>query len=351
MLFYSTLSRLLIILVFVIPLLAQKKTSAVPPVGVSTSTVIQPAVSAPEPSLALSQKTGGPERIAGYVLGPEDQIVIHAFQAEEISGKPVEISGDGYINLPLLGRVKAAGLTIVQLESALAARLATYIEHPQVTLLVLDYRSQPISVIGAVRNPGVIQLKGRKTLVEVIALAGGLIAESGNTVIITRELSNGRIPLASAADDPAGRISVARLNLRKVMDAQAPADNIVIEANDVLTVPRGQMVYVVGEVQRPGGYVLNERDTVSVLQALSLAGGLTPNASPKKAKILRDKPGNSGREEVASNVRKILSGDSPDVDLHPDDILFVPDSMPKSAGRTALQTALNMAGVAIWRIP
>lgn len=348
-----TLLFVWIIVVFANPLLAQKSMSAVPaapPVGASRSPVIQ-AVGTTEPSLTLPQKPTGPERIAGYVLGPDDQIIIRAFHAEEISDKPVEISGDGYINLPLLGRVKAAGLTVVQLESVLAERLTAYIEHPQVTVLVADYRSQPVSVIGAVRNPGVVQLKGHKTLVEVIALAGGLIPESGNTVTITRELSNGRIPLAGAVDNPAGKISVARVNLRKVMDAQAPGDNIVIEANDVLTVPRGQMVYVVGEVQRPGGYVLNERDTISVLQALSLAGGLTANAAPKKAKILRDKSGNSGREEVASNVRKILSGNSPDVDLHPDDILFVPDSISKSAGRTALQTAMSMAGVAIWRIP
>ncbi|HTF69609.1 MAG TPA: SLBB domain-containing protein, partial [Edaphobacter sp.] len=268
-----------------------------------------------------------------------------------ISDKPVEIAGDGYINLALVGRVKAAGLTVVKLEFELSNRLATYVEQPQVAVLVSEYRSQPVSVIGAVRNPGVIQLKGRKTLVDVIALAGGLIPEAGNSVTITRDLSNGPIPMAGASDDPAGKISVARINLRKIMDAQAPADNIVIDANDVLTIPRGQMVYVVGEVQRPGGYLLSERDTVSVLQALSLAGGLTANAAPKKAKILRDKPGKAGRVETASNLRKILSGNSPDVELRPDDILFVPDSLSKSAGRNALQVAMNMAGVAIWRIP
>jgi polysaccharide export outer membrane protein len=345
------LSYLLIALPVAVLLFGQKSTSPVPPVPVSPSAGPQPVASTSESPQSLPQKTTGPERIAGYVLGPEDQIIIHAFQAAEISDKPVEIAADGYVSLPMVGRVRAGGLTIVQFESELTTRLTTYIEHPQVTVLVSDYRSQPVSVIGAVRNPGVIQLKGRKTLVEVIALAGGLIPEAGNTVTITRDLSNGRIPLAAAADDPGGKISVARVNLRKVMNAQAPGDNVVIKANDVLTVPRGQMVYVVGEVQRPGGYVLNERDSVSVLQALSLAGGLTANAAPKKAKILRDKPGSTERVEVASNVRNILAGNAPDVSLRPDDILFVPNSMAKSAGRTTMQAVMNMMGAAIWRIP
>jgi polysaccharide export outer membrane protein len=345
------LSYFLIALPVAVLLFGQKSTSPVPPAPASASALPQAAASTSESQRPLPQKTTGPERIAGYVLGPEDQIIIRAFQAAEISDKPVEVAADGYVNLPMVGRVRAGGLTIIQFEAELTTRLTTYIEHPQVTVLVSDYRSQPISVIGAVRNPGVIQLKGRKNLVEVIALAGGLVPEAGNTVTITRDLSNGRIPLANAADDPAGKISVARVNLRKVMDAQAPGDNVVIEANDVLTVPRGQMVYVVGEVQRPGGYVLNERDTVSILQALSLAGGLTANASPKKAKILRDKPGNSDRVEVASDLRKILAGNSPDVALRPDDILFVPDSMSKAAGRTTLNAVMNMAGAAIFRIP
>jgi polysaccharide biosynthesis/export protein len=341
------LSCFVMAFLFMAPLFGQKSTSATP---VGPAAALRQEASAPDSSQAAPPKAG-PERVPGYVLGAEDQIIIRAFQAEEITDKPVEIAGDGYISLAMVGRVHAAGLTITELEAELTKRLAKYLEHPQVTVLVSDYRSQPISVIGAVKNPGVIQLRGRKTLVEVIALAGGLLAEAGNTATITRDASNGPIPLANAVNEPAGKISIARLNIRKVMDAQAPEDNIVIQPNDVLAIPRAQMVYVVGEIQKPGGYLLNERDTVSVLQALSLAGGFTANAAPKKAKILREQAGNSGRVEVMTNLRTILAGKSPDIALHADDILFVPDSLPKSAGRTALQTALNMAGVAIWRIP
>jgi polysaccharide biosynthesis/export protein len=291
-----------------------------------------------------------PERVADYVLGPEDQIIIRAFEAEEISEKPVQVGADGTIDLPMIGRVKAGGLTLAQLEEELRTDLAKYISHPQVTVLVSDYRSQPVSVVGAVNAAGVLQLKGRKTLVQVVSLAGGLRADAGNSVTITRQLSQGRIPLANAIDDPSGRFSIAKVNLSNVMNAQTPQDNILIEPNDVLSVPRAQMVYVIGEVNKPGGYVLNDRDSVSLLQAISLAGGLTKTASPKKAKILREEPGKQDRAEVPSNVAKILEGGAPDITLHADDILFVPNNVSKQASIRALETAVNIGtGLAIWR--
>ncbi len=324
--------------------------------GVSIAAQVPPSNLAVSPAQMQTGVTSkqpaaqpAPERAFNYVLGPEDQIVIRAFQAEELSDKPIQIGGDGYINLPLVGRVKAAGLTVSQLESELVTRLGADIRNPQVSVFVADYRSQPVSVVGAVNTPGMVQLRGRKTLVEVVALAGGLRADAGNTVTVTRELANGRIPAPGAADDASGKYSIAQVNLQNVMNAQNPQANIVVQANDVVLIPRAQMVYVVGEVTRPGGYVLNERDSVSVLQALSLAGGLTNFASPKKAKILHDDHKQANPVEVSSNVRKILEGDAPDVPLHADDILFVPRSGAKTAGGKALETALNMAGIAIWK--
>jgi polysaccharide biosynthesis/export protein len=306
-----------------------------PPVTRATQTQVSPAT---------------PERVADYVLGPEDRIEIRAFQADEISDKPFQIQGDGYISLPLVGRVKAAGLTVEQFEAALTKDLAKYIEHPQVTVLVSDYRSQPVSVMGAVTTPGVVQLRGDKSLVQVISLAGGMRQDASNTVTITRELSQGPIPLPGATTDPTGRFSIARVNVRKVVDGQTPQDNIVIKRDDVITIPRAQMVYVIGEVQRPGGFVLNERDSLSVLQALSLAGGLTKTAAVKRAKILHEEDGKSTRVELSDNVSKILSGKSPDVALHADDILFVPNNAMKAAGYQAAVMAVNVGtGLAIWR--
>lgn len=308
-------------------------------------------VSAPvtPPPAAVAVPTG-PERRPDYVLGPEDQIIIRAFQAEELSDKPVPISGQGYINLPMIGQIHAAGLTVAQLEAKIVESLRKFVQQPQVTILVSDYRSQPVSVMGAVRAPGVVQLRGAKNIVEVISLAGGLTPDAGNTVTVTRELTKGKIALASASEDPSQKYSVARLNLQKVMTGQTPQDNIMIQADDVLTVPRAQMVYVIGEVQRPGGYVLNDRESISLLQVLSLAGGLKQTASPKKAKVLRDEEGKTGRTELTNNVKKILDGDAPDIQLRADDILFVPNNLPKQAGLRALESAVNIGtGLAIWR--
>jgi polysaccharide export outer membrane protein len=302
-----------------------------------------------KPALPTTTTPKRPERVANYVLGPEDQIIIRAFRAEEMSDKPIQITGDGFISLPLVGRVKAAGLSVSGLEADLTKRLKDYVRDPQVTVLVSEYHSQPVSVVGAVNTPGVVQLRGRKDLVEVIALAGGLKPEAGNTITITRDLSVGKIPLPGAADDPSGSFSIAKVNLRNVMDARTPQDNIIIEPNDVITIPKAELLYVVGEVQRPGGYALNEKDSMTVLQAVALAGGLTVKASPKKAKILHQNQDQANRVELAANVKKILDGTAPDVELHANDILFVPNSLPKSAGATAIQTAINMAGAAVFR--
>jgi polysaccharide biosynthesis/export protein len=298
---------------------------------------------------AANASNKGPERVANYVLGPEDQIIIRAFRAEELSDRPLQITGDGYINLPMIGKVKAAGLTVGGLETDLTERLKNYVREPQVTVFVAEYHSEPISVVGSVAKPGVIQLQGRKNLVEVIALAGGLTTDAGNTIFMTRELSVGRIPVPGAVDDRNGRFSVATVNLRAVMEARNPQDNVLVEANDVISIPKAQLFYVVGEVQRPGGYALNEKDSISLLQAVALAGGLTGKASAKKAKILHQNHDQANRTELATNVKKILEGRAPDIQLRADDILFVPNSVPKSAGAAALQTALGMAGASIYR--
>lgn len=298
---------------------------------------------------ARSTAPAAPERVADYVLGPEDQIVVHAFQVPEVPPGPIQVGGDGYIDLPMAGRVKVSGLTVSAVEQELSTRFANYVRDPQVTVLIADYRSQPVSVVGAVSNPGVVQLKGRKNLVEVIALAGGLRADAGNIATITRELPQGHVPLPDATDDSTGRFSIGHVKLHDVMEAQTPKDNILIKSNDVIMIPKAPLLYVVGEVQRPGGYVLSDRDSMTVLQAVALAGGLTPKASPKRARILHQDTTLSARTEVPTNVKKILSGEAPDVVLHRDDVLFVPSSAAKSAGTVAMQTALNMAGIAVWR--
>ena len=288
--------------------------------------------------------------LAAYVLGPDDQIAVRAPDAEEIGDKPIRIDMGGYIRLPLVGRIKASGLTVEQLESEIAARLKVYIREPEVSVSVTEFRSQPVSVIGSVRTPGVHQLQGRKTLVEILSLAGGLSDDAGYSVKIARRLEWGRVPLASAKDDPSGGFSVAEVSLDGIMHARNPEENVVILPQDVVSVPRAEMVYVIGQVPKSGGFVLRERETLSVLQALSLAGGMDHSASPQNARILRPAPGSASRTEIAVNLKRIMAGQAPDVPLQKEDILFVPTSTPKKAlGRVADAAIQITTGLIVFR--
>lgn len=289
---------------------------------------------------------------SGYILGPGDQITVRAVNLEEIPDKPIPIDLNGDIRLPMIGRLRVSGLTVAQVESEMTKRLKTYVLHPDVSVSVAEFRSQPVSVIGAVRNPGVQQLQGRKTLVEMLSLAGGLDSNAGTTLKITRHSEWGPIPLPNATRDPSGQFSVAEVNLKSVLEAKNPEENILVKPHDVISVPQAETVYVVGQVQKAGGFLLNGREQVTVLQALSMAGGLDRAAKPQNAKILRRAAGISERTEIAVNLTRILEGKTPDVPMRADDILFVPSSVSKSAGLRALEAAVQTAtGVAIWRIP
>jgi polysaccharide export outer membrane protein len=285
-----------------------------------------------------------------YVLGPGDQILIRAIDIDEISDKPVRIETSGLINLPMAGRLKAGGLTVEQLETELVKRLKTYVQDPQVTVAITEFRSQPVSVLGSVDKPGVHQLQGRKTLFEVLSLAGGLKPDAGHSIKITRGKDYGRIPLSNAQDDSTGRYSVASVAVKSVIEARNPRENIPIMPNDVISVPRAEMVYVVGAVKKSGGFILNDRENITVLQAISLAEGADRNAATKQAKILRIAAGQTTRLEIPVNVKEILAGRAADVSMSADDILFVPSSAARSAGMRAAEAAIQVAtGVVIWR--
>jgi polysaccharide export outer membrane protein len=277
-----------------------------------------------------------------YVLGPGDVIAIKALDADEITSTSIRIDPTGYISLPLLGRVTVGGRTVEGLEEELNSRLKTYVREPAVAVTIVEYRSQPVSVIGAVAQPGVHQLEGRKTLIEILARAGGLKPDAGNAIKITRRSEGGPIPLASAIKDSSGQFSVAEVSLRNIMQATRPEENILIQPNDVISVPRADLVYVIGDVKKPGGFVLSERRSILSLQALAMAEGYTPTAAPQRAVIIRPGPTpDASRIEIPANLKEILSGKRPDVELLPEDILFVPNSAAKTAAKNIVQTALS----------
>jgi polysaccharide export outer membrane protein len=287
-----------------------------------------------------------------YLLGPDDQLEISGPELNDIANKPIRIDGGGDMEVPLAGRVHVSGLTAQQAEQELNKVLSKYIRDPQVVVSVAEVRSQPVSILGAVNTPGVHQVQGYKTLLEMLALAGGMRPDAGYSIRITRQLEWGCIPLPKVEPDASGRFSVAEVNLKKIMEAKDPEQNIQIFPHDVITVPKAEMVYVIGDVKHSGGFVLSEAESMSVLQALSLAEGLNGTADARHARILRLMHDTDQREELPVDVKGVLAGKKTDIALRGDDILFVPGSAGKKASLRAVEAAIQTGtGMAIWRTP
>lgn len=287
-----------------------------------------------------------------YLFGPNDELEISGSELLESGSKPSKINGEGDVDVPMVGRVHVASLTAEQAEEKLDNLLRKYIRDPQVMVNVVAVHSQPVSVLGAVNTPGVHQVQGYKTLLEMLALAGGIRQDAGYSIRITRRLEWGCLPLPSAQVDSTGQFSVAEVNLKQIMDAKDPEDNIQILPNDVISVPKAETVYVVGDVKRSGGFALDEKRSVSVLQALSLAEGLNGTADTHHARILRLKEGADQREELPVDLKQVLAGKKPDVAMKGDDILFIPSSTSKKVALRGLEAALQTGtGLVIWRAP
>ena len=214
-------------------------------------------------------------------------IVVNGLNAEDIVGKPMRIDAKGNLTLPLIGTVHAGGLTIPKLEKLLNERLSVFVKNPQLIVSVSQYESQPVSVVGAVNNPGIHQIQGRKTIIEMISLAGGPRVDAGSTVTLTRSLEYGPLPLPNEHLDPTGRYSTATLSLRDITSGRRPGENIFVMPHDVLTISRASTVYVIGEVNKAGAFPIGDGDAVTVVQALSMAQGYAHTADTKHARIIR----------------------------------------------------------------
>jgi polysaccharide export outer membrane protein len=319
-------------------------------VGVLLSVIAGSSPAQLTPQTSIERSPPQPVAQSAYRLGPGDVISVRALDAEEISGQPIRIGASGNIALPLVGRIHAAGLTTEQLERELVEKLKPLIRRPEVSINVVELHSQPVSILGAVTTPGVHQLQGSKTLVEMLALAGGVRQDAGHGIKITRRMEYGAIPLHGSAVDVSGRFSVTEVNLKELVEGRAPESNIQIMPEDVISVPRAEMIYVIGEVRKSGGFTLGEQENISALKALSLAEGLSNAAAPQSARILRLRAGASKRTDVPVDLRKILEGKHDDVQLEPEDILFIPGSKTKNVALRSLEAVVQIGtGVAIYR--
>ena len=291
---------------------------------------------------------------ADYSIGPGDLLGIDIFDVPELS-REVRVNESGTISLPLLPvKVRAEGLTTSQLQDKLAELLQTngLVSSPEVSVTLKERNSKPITVIGSVKNPMVIQAFQSTSLLQALSQAGGISSEAGNTVIVTRPAAkpvSADAADAQASSGPTDPQSFT-INLQDLLDSGDARFNIPLLGGDVVSVPRAGIIYVVGAVNHPGGFVIdNDRDRMTVLKMLSLAGGPISTAKTKSAVILRKNEGATGkRDEVPVDLNKVMQLKAEDVTLQSSDILFVPDSSGKQAWHRAGDVAMSLTtGIAI----
>jgi polysaccharide export outer membrane protein len=275
-----------------------------------------------------------------YQIGAEDLIEITVFEANELN-RTLRVSASGEITLPLVGTVRAAGLAPRVLESILEELLRrTYLRDPHVGVFVREMQSHPVSVFGAVKKPGVYQIRGEKTVIEVLALAEGLAEDAGDTVLVER----------GGGQDPASMGGTMQVSLKKLLTSADQSANVRVHPGDIVKVTRAGIVYVVGEVRKPGGFLLRTNENISVLQALALAEGLTRTSAKNQARIIRTNPETGERQELPIRLGEVLAGRAPDPLLLARDIVFVPNSAAKSALLRGLEAGLStVTGLAIYR--
>src|SRR5437588_12679173 len=281
-----------------------------------------------------------------YRIGFDDVLDISVFEAQELN-REVRVSSAGEISLPLLDSVRVAGMTPREVELVLQELLRrTYMKDPHVSVFVREMQSHPVSVLGAVRRPGVFQVRGSKTLLEILSLAEGLADDAGETAIIMRGagLQN---PVGSQAEETVAAKDMngspaentVQVNLKNLLDSSDVHQNPIVNPGDIVKVLRAGIVYVVGEVQRPGGFTMKSNEKMSVLQVLALSGGLTRTASKGGARIIRMDERSGEREQTPIDLSKILAGKAPDPLLEPRDIVFVPNSTSKTTFSRGLEAA------------
>jgi polysaccharide export outer membrane protein len=348
-----------------------------------------------------------------YVIGSGDLLAIQVFDVQELS-REVRVSQTGTIGIPLIPvRLHVAGLTEIQAQRKIAEVLESngLVSHPDVSVTVKDRKSKPITIVGAVAHSMVYQADRQVTLIEVLAEAGGISNDAGDTVIITRletdpasdseppnigsadaaptalpQAAQSAEPTAHASASPAPADSPAQdttartatnvssspsrakssdvpdpapppiantitVNLARILENGDTSSNVVLQPGDVVTVPHAGIVYALGAVTRPGGFVVsNDRGQLTTLKLLSLAGGLDHAAKSDHAVIVRH-DGNGQQHEVDVDLKKVMKFEAEDVRLQPSDILYVPKSAAKQALIKAAEASAAIGtAVAIYRL-
>jgi polysaccharide export outer membrane protein len=270
-----------------------------------------------------------------YKIGPEDLLEISVFEDEKLN-KTVRVSSQGNISLPLLGILRVKDLTANDLEKEIRDLLTEkYFQDPHVSVFIKEYRNQQISVMGAVEKPGVFDVTGPKTILEVLAMAGGLKAgtvigaRAGELLFLIRpaKLEEGNSEEKKDSDEQTSKTFV--INLEELLVKGDLTLNLPLTHGDIINIPFSGKIFVGGWVRNPGGFPL-EGKKMTVTQAVALAGGLKFEAKGSETKIYRYSEKGTEREVLSVNVYAIQNGKNEDPSLNENDIIFVPRSNMKT---------------------
>jgi len=290
-----------------------------------------------------------------YRIGAEDLIEITVFEAPELN-RSVRVSAGGEISLPLIGTVKASGLSPMELESVLEELLRrSYVRDPQVSVFLKEYRSDPVSIVGAVKVPGLYQIQTRRNLVEILAMAQGFSEGPqllpGRTIIIARQPNRERT-IETGSESAPESPEVIEIPIKELLQSGDPKWNVPVYPGDVIKVVPAGTFYVAGDVNQPGGFPLTDFDNVSAMQALAMAGGTKRTANLKGAVIIR-RDGAGNRVEERIDLKRVYQGQGADIKLTANEILFVPGSVGKEAALRAMEGAIQASmylatGLLVW---
>ncbi len=259
---------------------------------------------------AASQQAGLEDN---YLIGPEDLLEIEAYNVEELK-KTVRVNSQGEIALPLVGILNIKGLTTSEAEQLIARKLEKYVEETLVTVFVKEYKSQRISVFGAVNKPGIFAVTGQRFLVDMLMMSEGISKDAGSICYIIRPTLKNNLNTKAAT---------LVVDLDELLVNGNFSLNIPVFAGDVINVPKGGVVFVDGAVKVPGAYTMRGKTTL--VQAISMAQGVNSNAALGDIRIFRENS-KGEREVIPLDYDAISSGSSPDIILAENDIIIVPQS-------------------------
>jgi len=267
-----------------------------------------------------------PANLPARVAGNDDLLAVFVYGAPELS-RTVRVGADGAIRLPMLPTpVAAAGSMPLEIEQALASALTKtgLFINPYVSVTVVEYRSRPINVSGAVKRPATFQAVADMTLLDAIAQADGLTPDAGDEVLVTRMEGDKRI--------------LQRVPVKALIDAAEPSANFKLSGGEEVRVPEAGHFFVLGNVRRPGSFVIRDGSAISIFKALALAEGLAPFAGKQVFLLHRNAAGIT--EETSIDLKKVLSRKADDVDIAVNDVLYIPDNSGRRLGVAILEKAL-----------